>query len=152
MIKSRKIAWSLYTGAAAVEIAFVIGFLIEIIASKAFAAMGILSALALGALGLIIDPVKVAGVQSKTTLEDEEGKKKDIWDTDFDFGEIEDKKGSKPSSSLIFGSSSLHCIYICLEIARTYTLLAPFSFRTFAHSFVVAPVVRTSSSIKIVLP
>jgi len=32
MIKSRKIAWSLYTGAAAVEIAFVIGFLIEIIA------------------------------------------------------------------------------------------------------------------------
>ena len=79
MIKSRKIA-------------FVIGFLIEIIASKAFAAMGILSALALGALGLIIDPVKVAGVQSKTTLEDEEGKKKDIWDTDFDFGEIEDKK------------------------------------------------------------
>ena len=93
MIKSRKIAWSLYTGAAAVEIAFVIGFLIEIIASKAFAAMGILSALALGALGLIIDPVKVAGVQSKTTLEDEEGKKKDIRDTDFDFGEIEDKKG-----------------------------------------------------------
>ena len=77
MIKNRKIAWSLYTGAAVVEIAFVIGFLIEIIASKAFAAMGILSALALGALGLIIDPVKVAGVQSKTTLEDEEGKKKE---------------------------------------------------------------------------
>jgi len=50
--------------------------------------MGILSALALGALGLIIDPVKVARVQSKTSLEDEEGKKKDIWDTDFDFGEI----------------------------------------------------------------
>jgi len=40
MIKSRKIAWSLYTGAAAVEIAFVIGFLIEIIASKTFAANG----------------------------------------------------------------------------------------------------------------
>ena len=57
----------------------------------------------MGILGLIMDPVKVAGVQSKTTLEDEEGKKKDIWDTDFDFGEIEDKKGSKPSSSLIFG-------------------------------------------------
>ena len=55
--------------------------------------MDILSALALGALGLIIDPVKVAGVQSKTTFEDEGGKKKDIWDTDFDFGEIEDKKG-----------------------------------------------------------
>ena len=55
------------------KIAFVIGFLIEIIASKAFAAMDILSALALGALGLIIDPVKVAGEESKTTLEDEEG-------------------------------------------------------------------------------
>jgi len=56
MIKNRKIAWYLYTGAAVVEIAFVVGFLIEITTSKVFAAMGILSALALGALGLIIDP------------------------------------------------------------------------------------------------
>jgi len=55
-MRSRKIAWSLYTGAAVVEIAFVIGLLIGIITSKTFAAMGILSALALGALGLIIDP------------------------------------------------------------------------------------------------
>jgi len=69
MSKNRKIACSLYTGAAVVEIAFVTEFLIEITASKAFAAMGILSALALGALGLIIDPVKVAGGRSKTTLE-----------------------------------------------------------------------------------
>jgi len=56
MMRSRKIAWFLYTGAAVVEIAFVIGFLIGIIASKVFAAMGILFALAFGALGLIIDP------------------------------------------------------------------------------------------------
>ena len=72
--------------------------------------MGILSALALGALGLIIDPVKVAGGQSKTTLEDEEGKKKDIRDTDFDFGEIEDKKDSKPSSSTNFWFFIFACI------------------------------------------
>ena len=64
MSKNRKIACSLYTGAAVVEIAFVTGFLIEIPASKAFAAMGILSTLALGALRLIIDPAKVAGGRS----------------------------------------------------------------------------------------
>jgi len=116
MIKSRKIAWSLYTGAAVVEIAFVIGFLIEITTSKAFAAMGILSALALGALGLIIDPVKVAGGQSKTTLEEEEGKKKDIWDTDFDFGEIKvDKELTKWFVTARRGSARLAMGLICTK-------------------------------------
>ncbi|RJS84568.1 hypothetical protein CW713_02395 [Methanophagales archaeon] len=116
MIKSRKIAWSLYTGAAVVEIAFVIGFLIEIFASKALAAMGILSALALGALGLIIDPMKVAEGQSKTTLEDEEGKKKDIWGTDFDFDEIKvDKELTKRFATAYRGGVRLAMGLICTK-------------------------------------
>ncbi len=57
-------------------------FLIGLFSSKAMVAVGILSGLAMGALGLVLDPFKVDEEKSVRIVEVGEGKK-EIWERDL---------------------------------------------------------------------